>query len=68
MLDRKIVAATAAFLIALVGLKLWFAPPKDLLAVFVMTVKATSYGILFYLGVGWIRDQVRGRARASTAG
>jgi hypothetical protein len=62
MLDRKIVAATAVFLVALIGTKLWFAPPKDLLAMFVTTVKFTSFGILFYLGVSWICDQVKARA------
>ena len=45
-MNTKIVAATAAFLLALVGLKLWFVPPKDLMAVVSMAGRGVLLGSL----------------------
>jgi hypothetical protein len=56
-MNSKILAATIALVFCWVSLKLWFAPPKDLVAAGLMVGKGVVLSTIFFSAGSWLSNK-----------
>ncbi len=56
-MNSKILAATIALVFCWVSLKLWYAPPKDLVAAALMVGKGLVLSTIFFSAACWLSDK-----------
>jgi hypothetical protein len=64
-MNSKILAATAAFVVSWLALKLWWAPPADSFAAVRMVGKGVMLGAVFFLAADWLCGKLAKQGGAS---